>query len=240
MITRAARVGLVFAAILTLVLPFEFARACAMVFPRFMVFSNFDLIVKVPDGQPLDGIRVAIDDLELKPRPTDTTVAVSFTDNDGHASFRGVKPGHYFVFVERGKITGEDAELDVVESGGLTTFQLKWPDSRIYTTERIQGTLLRAGIPGVPNMAEDKTLANVDLTLTEAISAREVGRTSTDGQGKFAFREVVPGLYAMHMKWHGIEGYVLLEVDIKTKDTGPSIYSISPTDCGLGLGKRDE
>ena len=235
---RAARIGLVFGAILAVTLPGEYVRACSIVLPRYKVRSNFDLIVKVPDGQTQDGIRVAIHNFDEQPRPSDTTIAVSFTDNDGRATFRGLKPGHYFVLVKCGEITGDDAELDVVESNGLTTLQLKWPDDKIFATERIEGTLLRAGIPGVPNMDKDKTFANVDLTPTEVSSGRKVGRASTDGQGNFAFTEVVPGLYAMHMKWHGIEGYVLLKVDIKTKDAEPSIYSINPTDCGLGLAKR--
>ncbi len=235
---RAARIGLVFGAILAVTLPGEYVRACAIGLPRYKVLSNFDVVVKGPAGQPLDGIRVAIHNFDGKARPPDTTVAVSFTDNDGRATFRGLKPGHNLVFVARGEITGDATELDVVESNGLTTLQLKWPDSKIFTTERVAGALLRAGIPGVPNMDVDTTLANVDLTLTQASSGREVGRTSTDNQGKFAFTGVVPGLYAMHMKWHGIEGYVLLEIDIKTRDAGPSIYSINPTDCGLGLGKR--
>ena len=235
---RAGTIGTVVGIILASVLSSKTTRACVEVVPRYKVLTNFDVIAKVPAGEPLDGIRVAIHNFNVKPSPSDTTVAVMFTDNDGHATFRGLKPGHYYLFIERGEITGDAAELDVVESTGLTALQLKWPHQKIFATERIEGTLLRAGIPGVPNMDQDKTLANVELTLTEATSGREVARTSTDAQGEFVFRQVVPGLYAMHMKWHGIEGYVLLEVDIETKDAEPSVYSISPTDCGLGLWKR--
>lgn len=236
---RAARIGLALGVMLTVVLPIEFVWACVMAVPRYKVLSNFDVTVKVPDGQPLDGIRVTLRNFDEKPEPSDTTVAVSFTDNDGRATFRGLKPGHNFIFVDRGEITGDDAELDVVESNGLTALQLKWPDANIYSTHRIAGTLLRAGIRGVPKMDEDKTLAKVHLTLTEASSGREVGRTSTDDQGKFAFDDVVPGLYAMHMTWNATGGYLLLEVNSKMQDAEMSKYFINPTDCGLGLSKEE-
>lgn len=234
----AATTGTILGIILSFVLSAEPARACAEGFPRYKVLSNFDVIVRVPAGQPLDGIRVAILDIDQKPRPPDTTVAEAFTDKDGRAIFRGLKPGRNFMLVKRGEIEGEIAELDVVETNGLTMVQLKWPRLRVFTAQRIAGTLLKAGIPGAPKMAEDRTLAKVDLTLTEASSGREMGSTSTDDQGKFAFPEMAPGLYAMHMKWNGIAGYILLAVDAKAQDAEPSIYSINPTDCGLGLGKR--
>ncbi len=238
--TRIAKVGLAFGAILTLLLPFEFALACAMAFPRFKVLPNFDVIVKAPAGQPLDGIRVSIDQLDHKSEPPHPTVAEALTDKDGRAAFRGLKPVHGLLIVERGEITGDAVELDIVESNGLTALQLKWPDDKIFTAQRIAGTLLRAGIPGAPkNMDEDKTLANVELILNEASSGREVARTSTDDQGNFAFTGVAPGLYAMHMNWHGTPGYVLLAVDTKAHDAGPSRYFISPTDCGLGASKEE-
>src|SRR5271169_5689899 len=97
--TRVARLGLALGAIATVVLPIDFARACTMAYPRFKLLSNFDVIVTVPVGQPLDGIRVRICNFDQKPKPLDTTVAETFTDKDGRATFRGLKPGHNFMLV---------------------------------------------------------------------------------------------------------------------------------------------
>jgi len=238
--TRAARIGFAIGAMLLVMLPSELTRACVMVFPRFKVLPNFDVTVRVPAGERLDGIRVSIDQLDHKSEPPEPTVAEALTDKDRRAAFRGLKPVHGLLLVERGEITGDAVELDIVESNGLSALQLKWPDNKIFTAQRIAGTLLRAGIPGAPrNMDEDKTLANVELILNEASSGREVARTSTDDQGNFAFADVAPGFYAMHMKWHGTPDYVLLAVDTKAHDAGPSRYFISPTDCGLGASKEE-
>jgi hypothetical protein len=213
-------------------------RPCVEVAPHYKVLPDFDVVVQVPARIPLGGIHIVVSKVDKDPHVPSVTIAEALTDKAGRVALHGVKVGHYWMEAKRGEIEGEIAELDVAETNGLTMLQLKWPELRIFTAQRIAGTLLRAGIPGAPNLDQDKLLAGVDLSLTEALSGLEIGKTSTDDQGKFAFPEMAPGLYAMHMKWHGIGGYILLAVDAKTQDAEPTIYSINPTDCGLGLVKR--
>jgi hypothetical protein len=232
------RMGLAVGITLVSALLCEPTHPCVMVAPRYKVLPNFDVVVQVPAGVLLEGIRVAISDLDKDHVLPEVVIAEAFTDRAGRVTLHGLKVGHHWMQAQRGEIVGEIAELDVVDSNGLTKVVLAWPNDPIYKVQRIAGTLLRAGIPGAPNMDQDKALAGVDLSLAEALSGLEIGKTSTDDEGKFAFPGVVPGLYAMHMKWHGIAGHILLEVNTKTKDAEPSRYFINPTDCGLGASKE--
>jgi hypothetical protein len=214
------------------------SHSCVEVAPRYKVLPDFDVVVQVPAGVPLGGIRVAVSDLDKDHVLPEVVIAEGLTDRAGRVTLHGIKAGHHWMETKRGEIEGEIAELDVVDSNGLPRVVLAWPFRHIFTVQKIEGTLLRAGIPGVPSWDQDKALAGVDLSLAEALTGLEIGKTTTDDEGKFAFTGVDPGLYAMHIKWRGSPDYILLDVDTKTKDTAPSRYFINPTDCGLGASKQ--
>jgi hypothetical protein len=235
----STRVGLAIGFIFVLTTPYGFARGCATVFPTFKVRPDFTVTVQVPAGAHRDGVRIAIHDVNQKPTPPDTLAAEAFTDETGRATFHGIKAGRYVMYVERNEIEGDAVQLEVVDSPALRALVLAWPVQRIFKSEKMAGTLVRAAIPGVPQFDKEQSLHGIKLTLTQVSSGREVGQTTTDEKGNFAFSEVAPGLYAMHIGWNGDQtGYILLDVDLSTKDTEPAIYSINPTDCGLGASKR--
>jgi hypothetical protein len=213
-------------------------RPCVEVAPHYKVRPDFDVVVQVPARIPLEGIHVVVSKVDKDQIPPDVVIADVLTDKDGLVAFHGIKAGHFWIETKRGEIEGEIAELDVVDSNGLPKVVLAWPYRHIFTAQKIEGTLLRAGIPGVPNLDHDKTLAGVELSLTGALTGLEISKATTDAEGKFAFPAVDTGLYAMYIKWWGSPDYILLDVNTKTKDTEPSRYFINPTDCGLGASKQ--
>jgi hypothetical protein len=237
--TRAAWIGLACGLALALTASYQAVWARSVVLPKFKVLPDSRVSVRVPAGAPLNRIRIAIHHLDRDPTPPNTMIAEAFTDETGHASFHGIKPGRYLMYAERGEIDGEAVKLEIEHSNALRKVVLGWPAQPIFKAEKISGTLVRAAIPGVPNFEKDVVLPRVQLTLTEVSSDRELGTTSTDDRGTFAFRDSPPGLYAMHIRWNGDNsGYILLEVNKTTKDAEPAVYSINPTLCGLGAEKR--
>jgi hypothetical protein len=165
-------------------------------------------------------------------------VAEQSTNKEGKAFFHGLMVSDYWISAEHAGVTGTIAKLwPVPDASGETPntlITLTWPEGPILRTHSLTGHLLVG--------RQQSALAGAAVWLTDTRSGEEVGRTSTDERGGFAFRSAVPGLYALHLKENRdcsrylckLEGKILVEVDARAHDAEFPRYGLVMSSCGLG------
>jgi len=212
------------------------AIACTRIPPTFKVRGDFAVHVRGRDGTPLEGITVKI----AFAIPTLDKVAEQLTDKDGKAFFHKMMVSDYWISAERAGVVGTIAKLwPVDDSSGGTEVTLTWPAGPIATLQSIAGPLL-AGNMRAP-------LVGADVQLTDTVSGKELGRTTTDAKGMFAFQVQPSGLYVLHIADRqkcdrylcNIKGNILVEVDPKAGDAGFPRYGLIKSSCGLSAFKDD-
>ena len=227
------------------ILPDQPASACRRGEPHYKVFSDFVTQVKSQDGRPLEAIEVRIIRFVTKSegsvkKVVPENVASVMTDKDGIAAFHSLEPGEYFIASQHAKVAGGTARLRV-DAAGDAKLTLQWPavPVPIIRLQHLAGNLAVG--------KEHTALANAEIALVEAYSAQDIGKTMTDSQGRFAFEDLKPGLYVMHIEeqsdshhqmWK-IEGRMVLELSPNAANTELPRYGLIFTDCGLGAYKED-
>ena len=212
------------------------ALACSRFFQTFKVRGDFAVRVKGRDGAFLEGITVRI----ALAAPTLDKVAEELTDKDGKAFFHEMMVSDYWISAERAGVTGTVAKLwPVKNEAGQTEIALGWPAGPIATVQNIAGSLLIG--------SQRVALVGANVWLTDTLSGKELGRTTTDDRGLFAFQGGRPGLYALHIEeprgctGHScrIKGSILVEVDAKASNAGFPRFGLIMSSCGLSAIKED-
>jgi len=167
-------------------------------------------------------------------------VAEELTNKEGKAFFHGLMVSDYWISAEHADVRGTVAKLWPVSDGsGSTVITLTWPEGPISKVENLAGNLLVG--------RQRSALAGAHVWLTDTVSGKELERISTDEKGRFAFQNLVPGLYVLHIEEHRecsrymckIEGEILVEVDANAKDAQFPGYGLIMSSCGLSAYKDD-
>src|SRR5580658_940953 len=214
----------------------EKSPACSRIVTTFKVPRDFGVFVKGRDGRPLEGISVKI----VFAIPTHDLVAEESTNKEGKAFFRGLMVSDYWISAEHADVRGTVAKLWPVSDGsGSTEITLTWPEGPISKVENLAGNLLVGW--------QRSALAGAYVWLTDSVSGKELGRISTDEKGRFAFQNLVPGLYVLHIEEHRecsrymckIEGKILSELNASANDAEFPRYGLIMSSCGLEALKDD-
>lgn len=233
---RSPRTILTIAVVAMFFLSVQKVSACSRGVLTFKVPRDFGVLVKGRDGRVLEGISVKI----VFAIPTHDLVAEESTNKEGKAFFRGLMLSDYWISAEHADVSGTVAKLWPVSDGsGSTVITLTWPEGPISKVETLAGNLLVGW--------QRSALAGAHVWLTDTVSGKELGGTSTDEKGRFAFQHLVPGLYVLHIEEHRecsrymckIKGKILVEVDANAKDAQFPGYGLFMSSCGLSAYKDD-
>ena len=159
--------------------------------------------------------------------------ATAVTDSDGEFSFPALKPGTFYLNVDRASIGleripvqktplevtvkgGEEAsvEIGITKSADLTgrvmiyEFAKKDGLQKGFTISK--GKKKDVGEEGKDKMVEDRGLANAILEFTSAV---ETWRVLTDRKGRFSFDDVRPGQWTLMVHVDNMPQYHYLEKD---------------------------
>ena len=202
------------------------AHACTYSSAPNLVRSRFAVEV-VWREQPVKGLTVYV---STDPNGDAESVVVSrqLTGDDGRAPFRGIKPGKYFVGVKHPAMEisiGAEVVWARFKGNVNPTLRLDWPTYAV-TAQRVVGWIQAPRNTGsrVMDLANPQfqLLGGATLRLSEAVSDRTIATTKTDDNGNFAFEEVPPGLYMLHVdkmadaqfaKW---VGHIPVEVSLES------------------------
>jgi hypothetical protein len=204
--------------------------ACSRGFTTFKVLQDFGVFVRGRDGRALEGISVKI----VLAIPTRDLVAEKLTNTEGKVFFRGLMVSDYWISAEHTDVRGTTAKLWPVRDGsGSTEITLTWPEGPISKVGNLAGNLLAGW--------QRSALPEAHVWLTDTVSGKELGRVSTDKKGRFAFHNLVPGLYVLHIEEHRecsrsmckIEGEILVELDTSANDAEFPRYGLTMSSCGL-------
>jgi hypothetical protein len=235
-VKRSPRTILTIAVVATLFLSVQKVSACSRGVLTFKVPRDFGVLVKGRDGRALEGISVKI----VFAIPTRDLVAEELTNKEGKAFFHGLMVSDYWISAEHADVSGTVAKLWPVSDGsGSTEITLAWPEGPISKVENLAGNLLVGG--------QRAALADARVWLTDTVSGKEIGRISTDEKGRFAFQNLVPGLYVLHIEEPRecsrylckIRGKILVEVDAKAKGAQFPGYGLFMSSCGLSAYTDD-
>ncbi len=230
------RTLLTIAVVATFLLSVQKVAACSRGVLTFKVRRDFGVFVKGRDGRPLEGILVKI----VFAIPTQDLVAEESTNKEGMAFFHSLMVSDYWISAEHAGVSGTVAKLwPVNDDSGVTEITLTWPAGPISKAQSIAGHLFAGN--------QQSVLAGADVWVTDTLSGKEIGKTSTDEQGKFAFQKLVPGLYVLHIEEHRdcsrymckIKGKILVEVDPLANDVEFPRYGLIMSSCGLSAYKDD-
>jgi len=202
------------------------AHACVEVSQQYTVYRDFVVEVK-KEGKRAAGIEVRI---------TGSDTPATTTDENGIASFHGVKPGTYSIITSYAGVDGEDAELRVVDgnTGAYNNIDLRWPDRRIFEVQRVAGKM-----SSYTFRETGQDLGDLLLSLTNTSDSHLLATTITNQHGEFEFKDVPLGLYVLHVsrqtidKKSDINGDVLVEVMSDVDLQRLPHLGLAMTDCGL-------
>jgi hypothetical protein len=233
-VKRSPKVSLTIAILVFLWVPKS--PGCSKGFTTFKVPQDFGVFVKGRDGRALEGISVKI----VFAIPTHDLVAEELTNTEGKVFFRGLMVSDYWISAEHADVRGTVAKLwPVSDSSGSTEITLTWPEGPISKVENLAGNLLAGW--------QRSALAEAHVWLTDTVSGKELGRVSTDKKGRFAFRNLVPGLHVLHIEegrecsrpMCKIEGKILVALDASANDAEFPRYGLTMSSCGLEALKDD-
>jgi len=167
-----------------------------VVYPSVQVGPNFR--VRVEDhGRPVKGLRV-----EIGSYKGSGIRAVTETDKNGFALFRGVQPGSYHLSADHDAGIPDGANLEVKLDGPTdVTVPLRWPSTALVLVRSLKGTI--RGPDYLPGQSQPR----LSLDLLEGSSGRRLKSLQTSDSGEFNFESVPPGLYFLSLKPSGLGGW---------------------------------
>jgi hypothetical protein len=239
--SRVARVVVLLLVLTAATVP---AYACEYAFREYTV--SLPLAVNISyAGLPLSGIDVQVSP-DMDPL---RIVATIRSDKDGHALIKALGVGKYLIVTKHAGIEGDAAILNVKAKRNETNIpvDLKWPSQSPFKVRKLAGTLMRtklfkvAGQNGISRVQEP--LSSTNIRLTEALSEVVLGEWPSDGQGSFAFNDVRPGLYILHVSDQltesrlRIDGDVFVEIVPDAKEEKMPDLGLYMSDCGLELDR---
>ncbi len=99
------------------------------------------------------------------------------------------------------------------------TFKAEWLDKE--NTRHVEGTVLQERTGGEP-----KALFGATVTLKQG--SNEIGETSTDGDGKFSFEDLTPGIYNLEIRYNDGSAEVVKTflVDVENDSSLDGTYTL--------------
>lgn len=200
--------------------------ACTLVYPSVDVGPNFQVEVQ-DEGRPVKDLRV-----EIRGYQGGHNQAVSDTDKNGLALFRGIRPGLYHLSADHDAGIPDGAEVEV-KLGGPTnvTVHLRWPSIAPVGVRSLKGTMHGADyFPG-------QSQPIISLDLLEGRSGRLLKSAQTSDRGEFNFEGVAPGLYFLSLKPSGDLIAVVVDPGAPTDHLD---LDLGWTSCGLWYVDRNK
>jgi hypothetical protein len=196
------------------------AGACSYSTPIIKGASSFKVRVLDYRERPMEGA-----DIVLTSR--DKEVARFKSDVHGEALIGKLTPGLYDLSLDQDVISyfAQGYGLDVTkDSQDVKELVFHWPAQGVIATSVLSGSLhyweTSPGANGIETFLKRSrgegathALAKTQLSLFRFGSKEKVAETSTDGDGRFDFRVVEPGLYYMRFKFEAYEEAVILDLD---------------------------
>jgi hypothetical protein len=224
--------------------------ACARSFAQHKVGSTF-VVETSYDGHAMPGIEIEIS-REMDKEPYHVHLMSVTSNETGQGVVRGITPGRYFVGVEHAGVGGDAVELTVVGDGEVdgsveNSLQLNWPNMKVFKVRRIAGTLFRTPFDPTKQSVEPP-LAGSKLTLRSARTGTQEGESAVRNDGSFAFPDLTPGLYIVHIKQEHlteqsdqeeIDGDIFVQVLRDAKDDELPLLRLYMSDCGIGMRGKD-
>ena len=217
------------AACAILLLP-ELARACSYATPLIKGASSFKVRVVDYRERPMEGADIVL-------RRGEKEVARFTSNAHGEALIGKLEPGLYDLSLDQDVVSyfAQGYGLEVTkESNDLRELIFHWPAQNVVATSALSGSLhyweTNPGGNGLEillkhNRGEGSThaLAKTELSLFKFGSKEKAAETNTDGEGRFDFRIVEPGLYYMRFKFGRYEETVLLDLDPSFARSAPFV-----------------
>jgi hypothetical protein len=222
--------------------------ACAILPPVYQVPRSFSVHVANMNG-PVAGLKLRVtrfnnkklNQLSIEQQRTAVPdqfvelIAETTTDSQGVAHFNLSKSGQFDLESDS---PGSSLWIEVnVERGARSkTLELQWP-----TTQILASTQARGRITSGLFSSKSGPVKGAVLSLHTFLPFTEVASTTTNDDGSFAFGDVLPGLYFLHLTIKGLNSPLVsdpLEGDIPIR-IGPQSpresLSIATdySDCGL-------
>jgi hypothetical protein len=210
------------------------SRGCVKVQSHVKVSMNLVVSVHDPAGKPLSGMEIHA--FKFIPKPPHTEVAASaVTDKNGKAEIK-LAFENYSLEATHSGVSSEIALIDTFDDGsGTSEIVLTWPGGPVTEIQRVSG-VLGEGRGRVPWVGAEIVLKS---------SKGDVGKEVTDSQGRFEFRGIAPGFYALHISEphasqdspYRVEGDVPIRVNEDAPNHELPTWGFVMSDCGLAAYK---
>jgi len=223
------------------------SEGCSRFFSTLVVRPDFSVDIYLRElrekGTPMSGVRVSLS-------PQNGNDVSSVSDSDGKAYFRSLKPGHYFLVVEKAGVESDAANLEV-SSDNLTAkdrLEFGWPLRETFKVQTVSGKFGTTKFDKkVGDIVHKGPLVGATVTLTDVLRGIEISRTVTDEHGDFKFNEVPEALYKLHVteapkaettQWD-IQGDVIVAVSKTATNSVLPRLNFAMTSCGLTYTKAE-
>ena len=208
------------------------AAACVIEFGTVHVTPTFQIIMRHAQ-QPIGGITVAIYRAKRVQGETEKEPFLRLVaDKNGVIKVGDLNAGTYFVATEG---PGQGAAIYAVVGSGeegkaRSEFAIEWPaQSNIIKTNRLAGQLLNSN-EWAPL---EKTLGHAQIELWVAGATAPAATQTTSEDGRFQFKESLPGIYILRVKGDH-EGEIALDlVPAKSEPFEFLTLHLEETSCGL-------
>ncbi len=151
------------------------------------------------------------------------------TDKDGKFVFPGLKPGEYYLQIERGSIGHEKTTSEKIEPIKVKGGELSKIDIGILRSGKISGKI-ELYVPKKEFITEESLLpedfiphGGLSDVLVEISRKGEVLRQFTDGRGEFVFEDIRPGTWKVKIFEESLPAYHVLkekefEIEVKPSE----------------------
>jgi len=235
--------------ILFLFLAGELANACSQSSIPEEVSPSFS--VQILNGrEAIAGLKIEVS-TEPKGDQESRTVLILVSDSSGQATFRGVKPGMYFVGIKHSAFSSSEEILVKAHPSKNATKKItvEWPGVEALKVQSLSGFLDGPVSSGEP--LEDLLrprygpLGDVRLTLSNPISEEPIESQISSASGAFGFRPLAAGLYFMNIEPQNNQGtrysmgFVPIEIDPSAKASILNLQVFHAICGSLGYVNKD-
>jgi hypothetical protein len=196
------------------------AGACTFASVLIKGSSSFKVTVLDYRERPMEGASIVLSRGEKEEKRF-------ITDSNGEALIGELPAGLYELNLDQDivKFFAQAYGLEVTkDSKGQRDLVFHWPSQNVIATSMLSGTLhywktapaannFESILKRSRNEGTSFPLAKAQLSLFKFGSKEMIEETTTDNEGRFAFRVAVPGLYYMRFKFESYEEIVLIDFD---------------------------
>jgi hypothetical protein len=238
-VKRAAKIALVvLAAHHTFFL--QSVLACSRVYgPPVKVKTAFVVVVRDPTGNPLPNMEVRAYQPMRKSGAVDAHVelaAIAVTGKDGEAAI-GLAQDDYSLGATGNGISSEVVQIQVYDDGsGVSEISLTWPGGPITGVQSVSGVF--------GSGREKEPWPGLEVSLKNT-SSGNIAKAVTDASGRFTFRRIPSGFYALHVSdprpkegyLPKLEGDIAIQVSADAANSELPRWGLVMGSCGLSAYK---